>query len=131
MNSELLQQTFSEEIYRIPGKVLIVIPQEWAELNPTEIELLSKILAAVNLTIDTVQIITTKQVDLNDLITISPSVLLSFGSEIKQADAPYKVKIWNGIPVLKTDTLSLLDEGKKKNLWVGLRQIFLESGSDK
>lgn len=123
-NTEVIQHIVTEEIYSIRGKVIVLLPVPWSEVNPAEIELLSKILSAVNLKIDEVQLVASKKVDLNSLLLFSPTAILSFGSEIKQVNKAYDILDWNGVSVIKADSLSSLEDGKKKILWNALRQMF-------
>ena len=65
-----------------------------------------------------------KHFDLNDLQANSPSALISFGSEIKQASGLYKVEQWNNVPIVQADSLNSFDAEKKSSLWGVLRQMF-------
>jgi hypothetical protein len=124
MNPEIIQQTFTDEIYAIRSRVLILIPVEWSVLTPSEIDLLGKILGAVQLNLDGVQVITENVADLNNFTVFAPTAVLSFGVRIKQADNPYEVTIWNTISVLYSDALHQLDEDRKKKLWEAMRKMF-------
>lgn len=124
LQREVIEQTFTEDLYKIPGRVIILVPQVWSSLNPNEIELLSKILGAVKLTMAQVQILVTEKVDLTELQVFNPPVVLSFGSKIKQVNTPYQVNTWNGAQVLEADMLGAFDEAKKKQLWTALRALF-------
>lgn len=123
-NPEIIQETFTEDIYRIPERVTIIIPGKWTDLKQSEIELLSNILNAVKLSLDKVQVLSMKHFDLNDLQANSPSALISFGSEIKQASGLYKVEQWNNVPIVQADSLNSFDAEKKSSLWGVLRQMF-------
>ncbi|HRJ28335.1 MAG TPA: hypothetical protein PLV21_10955 [Cyclobacteriaceae bacterium] len=124
LQREVIEQTFAEDLYKIPGRVIILVPQVWSSLNPNEIELLSKILGAVKLTMAQVQILVKEKVDLTELQVFNPPVVLSFGSKIKQVNTPYQVNTWNGAQVLEADMLGAFDEAKKKQLWTALRALF-------
>lgn len=124
LQREVIEQTFTEYLYKIPGRVIILVPQVWSSLNPKEIELLSKILGAVKLTMAQVQLLIKEKVDLTELQVFNPPVVLSFGSKIKQVNTPYQVNTWNGAQVLEADMLGAFDEAKKKQLWTALRALF-------
>lgn len=123
-NSEVLQHILNEEIYSIPGKIIIILPGAWSAIKRAELSLLDKILNAVKLTLNQVRVIEKTPVDLNELTVFSPTVVISFGSEINQVSKHYEILNWNGIAVLKADPLSELDEPRKKRLWEALRKMF-------
>lgn len=111
-NQEILLQTFTEEIYKIPDRVLIFIPVEWSALEPSQIDLLSKILGSVKHSLDTVQLLTKIEINLDEFVELSPRVILAFGVDIKQVPDYYKVEQYNGVPVLKAHALGSFDEEK-------------------
>lgn len=123
-NQEILLQTFSEEIYKISNRVLIIIPVEWSALEPSQVDLLSKILGSVKLSLDTVQVLTKIEINLDELVELSPLAILAFGVDLKQIPDNYKVKQYNGVPVVKAHALGLFNEEKKLSLWAALRQMF-------
>ncbi|MBX2945647.1 MAG: DNA polymerase III subunit psi [Cyclobacteriaceae bacterium] len=124
LQREAIEQTFTEDLYKIPGRVIILVPQEWSSLSPNEIELLSKILGAVKLKMAQVQILVKEKADMAELLVFNPPVVLSFGSKIAQVNTPYQVSNWNGVHVLEADSLRAFDEAKKKQLWNALRELF-------
>lgn len=124
LQREAIEQTFTEDLYKIPGRVIILLPQIWSALSPNEIELLSKILGAVKLKMAQVQILVKGKADLAELQVFNPPVVLSFGSKIAQVNTPYHVSSWSGIKMLQADTLGAFDEAKKKQLWIALRELF-------
>lgn len=121
---EIIHDTYSEEIYRLPDRVLVLIDEEWNALSGDEHQLLGKILSAVNLTTERAHILSMKEIDLNSLSPVKPSAVLSFGTRILQPIAPYEAADHTGIPIIAADSLTKLDEHKKKLLWVALRQVF-------
>ncbi len=132
LNSEILEQTFTEELYKIKPQVIVLIPEPWTQLRQENIVLLTRILQAVNITLDSVKIITKPSLDLEELSVFLPSAVLSFGTSVKQVTAPYVTFRHNETNVLVADTLSDLDEAKKKILWTALKQMFLPTNvSDK
>lgn len=124
MNPEIIQQTFTDEIYAIRSRVLVLIPVEWSALTSSEIDLLGKILGSVQLNLDGVQVLAENTADLNNFNIFAPSAVLSFGVRIKQVDNPYEVTIWGTTPVLQSDALQQLDEDRKKRLWEAMRKMF-------
>jgi hypothetical protein len=124
LTPEIIQDTYSEEIYRLPDRVWVLLDEEWNALSDEMRQLLGKILSAVNLTAERVHILSMKEIDLNSLSAVKPSAVLSFGSRILQPISPYEVADHTGIPIIAADSLTKLDEHKKKLLWVALRQVF-------
>lgn len=121
---EILQQTFTEEIYRIPAKVIVVIPVKWSALDVSDIELLRKILNAVNLTLDGVHVLKSDALNVQELMAYTPTGIVSFGVDTNPSVPYYEVTTLDRIPVLRAHVLNSLDDAKKKNLWVALRQMF-------
>lgn len=123
-NQEILQQTFIEEIYKIPDRVLIIIPVKWSVLEHSQVDLLSKILGSIKHSLDTVQVLTKIEINLDELVELSPVAILAFGVDSKQIPEYYKVEQHKGVPVLKAHGLGAFDEEKKLSLWTSLRQMF-------
>jgi len=127
LQREILEQTFTEDLYSIPGKVLVLLPHSWAALSPDEVELLTKILGSVKLKIAQVQTLSRETFDLTELNVFNPQSILSFGSKIKQIKNPYQVTDWNGTKVIEADALGTFDDTKKKQLWAALQEILKSS----
>ena len=62
--------------------------------------------------------------DLESLKVFSPSRVLIFGSNLQEDVPLYQATAAQGFIVIRADDLSMLDDQKKKNLWLALRQIF-------
>ncbi len=60
----------------------------------------------------------------NSLLPFSPARVLIFGSETDEEIALYQQTPAQGFNVIRADDLTQLDDGKKKNLWIALRQMF-------
>jgi DNA polymerase III psi subunit len=124
---EMLEQTFTEELYNLKPRVIVLIPDLWPEVEKKDIELLQKILQAVKISLDGVQVISKSTLDLQELSVYAPEWVLSFGTPLTQVKTKYEISGHHGMKVLVADKLSLLDEAKKKILWVSLKQMFLPS----
>ena len=61
-----LENLYSEELYSLPPKVLIVISKPWSEIQEDEKTLLGKILGAVKLSLSSVQIINRAEFGVDD-----------------------------------------------------------------
>ena len=122
--TSLLQNLYQEEIYKIAPKLLIIIDKQWSEVSIDEIILLEKILKALKLTLASVQILTRSKFLPNDFQAFTPDYILAFGSKLKDSERMYEAIQTAGTTVVLADALHLLDDAKKRNLWLTLRQVF-------
>ena len=122
--TSLLQNLYQEEIYKIAPKILIVIDKQWSGVSIEETTLLEKILKALKLTLASVQILTRSEFLPEDFQAFSPKYILAFGSKLKMSERMYEAIQTDGITLVVADALDLLDEEKKRNLWLTLRQVF-------
>ncbi len=118
-----LEYLYSEELYKIKPKVVVIIPRPWEQLRDDETALLSKILGAVRLSLPAVQVISKKEFSLRELKPLNPSHIISFGAPFQDSPDMYEPLVSN-IPVVVAHELRDLDDGRKKSLWSALRQIF-------
>jgi len=119
-----LEELFQEEIYTVSEKTLVIIPVAWNELTPDDCQLLAKILSAVKLNLSMVQILNNTTLDNSIIQTNKPGRILLFGVTVNAPIPKYQQANFDGIPVIVADSLSSLDEAKKKNLWVALKAMF-------
>lgn len=124
MNKVEAEQIFTEELYRLPGKTLVLLPLPWHTVQPNEVLLLSKILGSVRLSLDAVQVISLAEADVESLKIYNPSHVLSFGCRLTPNTKPFTTETINGVCIVQSDALSNLDDPKKKSLWVALKQAF-------
>jgi DNA polymerase III psi subunit len=118
-------------LYRPKHKVVILVD----ELNPTDSELLEKILGAVQLTLQSVEIIEMSKnptMDLSHIFTQkSVSQLISFGVMMSEVNlmlrlTPYQILESKGVKFISGVSLTDLqnDIPKKKLLWGALKEMF-------
>jgi hypothetical protein len=119
--SSPLESLYQEDLYRISGKVILIFSKPWEEILEDEKKLLSKILVAVKLTTASVQIITRGEFALEDLKEYNPTYILAFGATLKNPFKKYEPISIGGTSLLLADQL---DDLKKRNLWVALKQMF-------
>jgi hypothetical protein len=129
-NPYLVQQTFSEELYRIkPSSTMLVITKPWQGLGYAEKEQLQKISDALKqrinqrLTIDAFQVVHQNQLDIAALN--EPKQVIYFGPPIKGLSY-YELIEANGVKMVLSEPLQELisnDQGKQK-LWKALQQLF-------
>lgn len=122
--SNPLENLYTEELYAIKPKVLIVIASSWSSLQDDEVNLLTKILNAVKLSLSSVQVVTRSAFAVEDFKTFQPSHIISFGAMLKNNTSLYQAIQVNDTSVVLADELRNLDDARKKNLWLTLKQVF-------
>ena len=122
MNS--VEATFTEDPYILPSLTTVLINTQWKDLGETEIELLSKILNSVKLSLAAVRIVEMKSLDLSDLKE-KPSLLIGFGIDAPGI-ATYEVVATPETQLVLADSLTTLlgEDQLKKKLWISLKQLF-------
>lgn len=124
MNQTIISQLFQEELYQYSTPVIVVLSKPWLDYNDEDKILLQKILASVKVDLNAVHIISQPALALPSLLPFSPAKVLVFGSETDEDIGLYQSTPAQGFIVIKADDLTQMDEGKKKNLWIALKQIF-------
>ncbi len=124
MSTASPQFVYSEELYRLPAKVIVLLPVPWETLADDQVTLLRKILGSVKLSLEGVQLICRKQADLADLNVFNPAAIISFGVALNLNSELYQVIQAGSLQVIQSDDLSTLDDVKKKSLWNALKQAF-------
>ncbi|MEQ8302659.1 MAG: hypothetical protein RIB47_04650 [Cyclobacteriaceae bacterium] len=116
--------TYTEDLYKIPGKNAIAISCRWSAVSIEERELLSKIMGAVRLDLAAVQVIFVEDLQLSEWVE-KPKRLIAFGLAISGV-AKYEVITTPETQLVLADSLSDLmnDDGLKKKLWQCLKQLF-------
>jgi hypothetical protein len=122
--SSAFESLYQEELYLIPSRTLVLIDRPWSEINEDEKALLYKILGSVKLSPAAVQILYKADTTINDLLTLSPARVICFGVAVSPVQKTYEYVPLDGTHIIVSDSLSRLDDQKKKSLWVGLRQMF-------
>lgn len=115
---------FQEDLYYFSNPVVIILSKPWQVYAPAEKALLQKILTSVKIEMDAVQMIVQPSLDLRSLQAYSPAHVLIFGSDMEEGIPFYQATAAQGFIAIRADDLNLLDDQKKKNLWVALRQMF-------
>jgi hypothetical protein len=122
--SSAVTHLFQEELYCVPANLTVIIPKEWHKILEEEKALLAKILGSVKLSMDSVLIVTQQNIDWDALAVLKPAKVLIFGSNMPGDIKPYESTKLNNITLIKADDLSMLDDNKKKSLWIALKQMF-------
>ena len=122
--SSVLENLYTEELYQVPSKVIVVVPKPWKEISEDERMVLSKMLVAVKLSMAHVHVVSRAQFTIEDFHASPPQKVLAFGSAFNASSKLYEHLSVNGTSVILADALEQLDDTKKKSLWQALRQMF-------
>jgi hypothetical protein len=115
---------FTESIYNPEIKVLVLIPGPWSSLKEEEVVLLTKILNAVKLSFDGIQLMEREEISLEQLSIFEPTHVLLFGTKLIPEIQYYTTITLANTTAIQSDELSNLDDTQKKNLWMALKQAF-------
>lgn len=124
MAESVFESLYQEEIYLVRPRALILIDKPWEHVSQDERVLLAKILGSVKLTLSTVQILHRESASLNELAPFNPERVIAFGTRVSPVHKKYEYLPVDGFHVIASDSLSMLDDAKKKSLWLALRQMF-------
>ncbi len=119
-----LESLYTEELYSIRSKVLVIISKPWSEIRDEEVALLGKILNAVKLSLAAVQVVTRTEFSLEDFKLYQPTCIISFGAHLKDSTKMYEALTVDGTPIVVAHELNQLQDTRKKNLWLTLKQVF-------
>jgi hypothetical protein len=122
--SSALASLYQEDLYHIPGKVLVVLSKEWSQVTPEEGLTLSKMLAAVKQSLASVQVVTLASFSMENVSAFSPSKILVFGSSLNDFSNRYEHIKVNGTSVVVADAIDKLNDANKKALWLALKSMF-------
>jgi len=124
MNQEVFDTTYQEEIFQIKPKSVVVINEVWEKLGEKERELLSKIIAALKISIDSITIVSQPTLDITSFAG-KANKLIYFG------DSPvgisrYEVLESGDLPFVCSENLTQLidNEASRKQLWIALKRLF-------
>jgi hypothetical protein len=130
-NSYMLEQTFSEELFRIkPHRTTVIITKAWSDLSYAEKEQLQKISDALKLrispqlTIDAFQVVQQPVLDINALAD-RPKEVIYFGPPIKGL-SNYELIEANQVKMVLSESLEDLisNDLARQKLWKALQQLF-------
>jgi hypothetical protein len=119
------QFIYTEELYKLPGRVIVLLPVPWETVPEDQVVLLSKILSAARFSLQGVQVLCYKDVQLTQLTIFNPAVIISFGVVLTPATALYQPETIEDVTIIQSDELSALTDSKKKDLWGALKKLIL------
>jgi hypothetical protein len=118
------ESLYQEDLYLLPSRTIIILDKDWNACTDEEKILLGKILGSVKLSLASVQLLHLERVSLNDLHSFNSKRIISFGVQVSPIQKLYEHVPIDGVQVIVADSLSALDDVRKKNLWLGLKQMF-------
>ncbi len=124
MDQEIFVTTYQEEIFQINSKPMVVINQDWEKLGGKERELLTKIITALKISIDSITI--TSQPTLNIKNFSKRTDKLIYFGDLPAGIARYENLESNGLSFICSENLTQLleNEPARKQLWLSLRKLF-------
>lgn len=124
MNSVLFDSLFSEQLFAVPSQPVVVVNQPWEDIGVDERALLSKILAAIKLSLDSVTIKFQSSLDISSWRQ-KPKRLIYFGGLVKGVPQ-YEVIDANGVSIVASESLEdlLKNDASRKKLWQALKAQF-------
>jgi len=120
----VFENLYPEELYLIATSTLILVDKPWHEITDEEKMLLNKILGSVKLSLAMVTVQHRQDTSVNDLLPLNVERLISFGVAVSPVQKRYEFVPVDGVQAIVADGLSDLDDSRKKNLWLALRQMF-------
>jgi hypothetical protein len=124
LDQDALSTLYQEDLYQYTSPVVVVLSKSWSSYTGEEQLLLNKILTSVKLSMDAVQVVSYSSLTVQSLVPMSPGRVLIFGTQTEEEIPLYRQTPAQGFIVIKADDLTQLDDTKKKNLWIALRQMF-------
>lgn len=124
MNATIARTLFTEDLYKLKPRVLVLIPSPWEDVSEGDQLLLSRILSSVKLSLASVQMVHAPSFSIDEASVFGARTILSFGVTIKDVNRRYEATRIGDTDVVVADTIGALDDVNKKNLWTSLRQVF-------
>jgi DNA polymerase III psi subunit len=124
VDSILFESIYPEQLYFPSVPPTVIINQPWEEISSEERQLLSKILGALRLSLDSVSI--KYQTTLNlSIWPQKPKQVIYFGETVNGIQ-PYEVIEADGVSIVTSEILSdlLKNDASRKKLWQALKQQF-------
>jgi hypothetical protein len=124
LSSSSIEHLYQEDLYNIPASLMVIVSRPWHNILEDEKALLAKILGSVRVGMGAVIIQSMPTVKMESLKAFGPQKVLIFGASIEGEVKPYERTVLDGVSVIKADDFNQLDDLKKKNLWIALKQMF-------
>lgn len=124
MDQEVFETTYQEEIFQIKPKPVVVINVGWEKLGEKERELLTKIISALKISLDSITIASRPNLETTSFKG-KTNKLIYFG-DLPTGMSPYELIESDDLSFICSESLTqLLDnEASRKQLWVALKKLF-------
>lgn len=124
MNEELFEATYQEVVFLMNPKPVVVIDTTWEKLGERERELLTKIISALKISIDSITIVS--QHPLNIASFAGKTSKLIFFGETPASVSCYEVIESTDLSFIYAESLTQLidNEAARKQLWQALKRLF-------
>lgn len=119
-----LESLFNEDLYNVPSRVLVILAEPWEDVSEENRTLVGKILSSIRLSLPLVQVINRSEFSVEDLAAFAPTRIISFGATLKAPHKMYENTVLGSTSVIVADSLTQLDDARKKSLWQALRVMF-------
>lgn len=125
MSKEVFEAVFQEEIYTLKSIPMVVIQEPWEKLGLKEKELLSKIIGALKLSIDSVQVVSGGEFNIQTFNGKNRKIIY-FGKN-STGLANYEPHNQSGNSLISSESLTQLLENDtaRKQLWIAMKNLFL------
>lgn len=125
MDQEVFETTYPEEIFMLSPRPMVVINKTWEQLGEKERELLTKIISALKISIDSVTIVSQSPLDIASFKT--KTIKLIYFGDTPAGGASYELQEAHGISFICSESLTQLleNEPARKQLWLSLKKLFL------
>ena len=124
MISQIASTLFTEELYDIKKKTVVITSDPWEKISELDRVLLQKILQAVGLSIDAVQLVHQPVLSI-EAIRANAVRVIYFGPGVKGLPQFEATQI-DDVPVILSPPLGELqsDSAVKQKLWTALKLLF-------
>lgn len=115
---------FPEEVYQLSPKPVVVVNKLWKDVTTEESTLLSKILAAIRHSLDSVNIVYQTQLDVTQF-SFKPEAVICFGIAAKGLTLYEPIEA-NQVSIVLSESLTdlLKNDAARKLLWQALKRQF-------
>lgn len=124
MTSALLDHLYQEELYQVSVPAIFIMDQSWDELAEADQLTLTKMIGALKLNPASVQMLTLSNLKAEDLYALAPARIVVLGTNFQSSSKQYEPVVFGGNTFVVADSITKLDDARKKSLWLALKKMF-------
>lgn len=145
MTNSLLKNLYPEELYKMPVPTIFVMDKSWDDLTAAEQLTLAKLIKALKLNPDIekslkasqdedamivaltpslVQMVVMPNLKAEDIAAWAPARVVILGSHFQSSSKQYEPITFEHNTFVVADSISKLDDARKKSLWLALKKMF-------